>query len=1028
MAFVLGLDGGIASVGWALIDDHPETGRIINAGSWCFDAPETDKERKTLNAIRREKRGQRRVIRRRRQRMAGLRQLFVQHGLLSEAGRDALRHRPGLDPWQLRADALQRLLTGAELAISLGHIARHRGFRSNSKRDQGQNAAAESSKMLKAVTETADRLGGRTIGQMAVTDPEWIERKRNRGDYARTVLRGDLEAEVRLIFGAQRRLGHADASEALQDAFEPLAFDQRPLGSSEDKVGGCSQESREKRTSKRAPSFEQFRLLARLRNLRLLTNAGPQALTPDQIALASTDFGLKARTTFKEVRKRLDLAPGVKFEGVGPDQEGDDIAARKNGSADGTAALRKALGEPGWRALMPYPEKLDRAAEIITFREDNTEIRQGLQEMGMEPWCADLLAVASEAGKFNDFRGAAHISAKAARNVLPGLRRGLAVDLAFAEAGYNHAATPVTSIDGVANPVARKALGQMLKQAKTVIHEYQHLFGASGLPDRIHVELARDVGKGQEERDEIKRGIEDRTKQRDRLRAELQDLMPGMRISGGDLQRFELWKEQNNTCLYSGSAIPLGDLMNGENRYEVDHILPWPRFGDDSFRNKTLASVGANRDKRGRTPFEWLGPDPVRWAEFTARVEGCRSMKGGKKGGHYLRRNATEVEEKFRTRNLNDTRYACRVFAQKMKELYGERGIDADSEEPERRRVFVRPGALTARLRQSWGLEGRKKGADGKRLADDRHHALDAIVVAACSESLLQRVTGQMKLEVAQGGVRLFSALDQPWPGFREAVHAKLDAVIPARPERRRVPGETHAATIKQVRERDGKVEVYERKSVLSLSLADLDRLNAAETRNAPLVAVLRAWIEAGKPPSAMPISPQGHLIRKVRLLTKDKVGVIVRGGTADRGDMARVDVFREDRPGRPSRYHLVPIYPHQVQDPAMKGPPMRAVVAHKEEADWTNISQFLFLFCLYPNSVVEFARQGDQAEMGYFRGMDRKTATIKLPTLINPTDDSRRPGTKTLSVLRKLYIDRLGNVSGSSGQEIRTWHGAVCI
>ena len=53
----------------------------------------------------------------------------------------------------------------------------------------------------------------------------------------------------------------------------PLAFNQRPLQDSEGKVGPCSHEPGEKRTAKRAPSFEMFRLLAdpeRIPSLSLL--------------------------------------------------------------------------------------------------------------------------------------------------------------------------------------------------------------------------------------------------------------------------------------------------------------------------------------------------------------------------------------------------------------------------------------------------------------------------------------------------------------------------------------------------------------------------------------------------------------------------------------------------------------------------------------------------------------------------------------------------------------------------------------
>src|SRR5262245_16903669 len=50
------------------------------------------------------------------------------------------------------------LLTDDEFAVVLGHIARHRGFRSNSKRKATSNAAEETSKMKKAMEETRDGL------------------------------------------------------------------------------------------------------------------------------------------------------------------------------------------------------------------------------------------------------------------------------------------------------------------------------------------------------------------------------------------------------------------------------------------------------------------------------------------------------------------------------------------------------------------------------------------------------------------------------------------------------------------------------------------------------------------------------------------------------------------------------------------------------------------------------------------------------------------------------------------------------
>lgn len=1021
---ILGLDGGIASIGWAMLDLDDDALSIVAAGTWMFDAPETDKERTPTNAIRRQKRGQRRVIRRRHQRMAAVRRLFHQHRLLETADRDAL-HLPELDPWQLRAQGLTRVLTGPELAAALGHIARHRGFRSNSKRDRSANASDETSKMLKAITGTQERLGQyATVGTMFATDPAFKDRKRNRdGNFDRSIMRSDHEHEVHAIFVAQRRLSNELASEDLETAFAHAAFWQRPLQDSENLLAPCPFEPTEKRTARRCYSFEMFRLLSRLRTLPLSTGGKDWNLSAEQIGLVAADLGQTKGITYRSLRKTLDLDPRTRFVGITDKDETKDCVARSGAAAPGTYALRQIVGEAGWRGLMSRPEQCDRIAEVITFREDPGSIRLGLEQAGVEPLLVDAIMDGVASGKCSDFTGAGHISAKAARALLPGLARGLVYSEACEEVGYNHAEQQVVEIKDIRNPVARKALTEMWKQVRAIIREH-------GLPDAIHVELARDIGKGVEERDKITKGIEDRNKARDKLRDDFIDLLkhePNL----DELIRFELWKEQGGRCLYTDDPIDPGWLIRGDNRVQTDHILPWSRFGDDSFANKTLCTATANQAKKGRTPFEWFEADGLDWAAFAARVEGCKEMKGRKKGGFYLRRNAAEVEERFRSRNLNDTRYATRVLLGLLKRLYPDDG---------KVHVFARPGQLTSKLRRAWGLEDLKKGPDGKRLADDRHHALDAIVVAATTESALQQLTRAAQEAERRGDKRGFDFSEAPPPaaGFREVVRDVIKDVFVARAERRRARGEAHAATIKQVREVNGVPIVFERKAIEKLTLADLERIPVPEPYGKvadparlrdEMVAALRGWIEAGKPKNEPPRSPKGDVIRKVRLATADKRAVEVRGGTADRGDMARVDVFsKADKRGK-RQFYLVPIYPHQVADrAAYPAPPNRAVVAYRTDADWTVVdSTFDFLFSLTPNSLIEVTTTAGEIIHGYFKGLDRSTGAVTIGSSHNTRSLRRGIGAKTLRGFQKLSVNRLGAVS-SIESEIRTWHGEVCI
>jgi CRISPR-associated endonuclease Csn1 len=1014
MAKIIGIDAGIASIGWAVIETTDHQGRILACGTRMFDAPETDKERKPTNSIRREKRGMRRVIRRRRQRMTAIRRLLAAHALLPTASSNALAI--GLNPWELRAEALDRALTAPELATVLGHIAAHRGFRSNAKADRGANAADESSKMKAAIAATQERLQQyRTVGEMFARDPQFAACKRNRGGaFTRSILREDQEREIGKIFTAQRRLGSPLATEALEQAYFPAAFDQRPLQDSEHLVGPCPFIPTERRCARRAPSFELFRLLSRLNAIRLAAGGTERPLTPAEIALVSNDFGAQKSLSWKFLRKRLDLDPATRFAGIPPDAEKNDFVARSGNAAEGTHALRAAItahaGPEAWATLQKTPALLDAIAALLSFRADLGSIANGIRELPLDPSVADAVIAATNSGAFHSFAGAGHISATAARALLPHLAAGHVYSEACALAGFDHAAATAVSIEDVRNPVARKAVSEVLKQVKVLVHEF-------GLPDAMHIELARDVGKGAEERAKITRGIEDRNKQRDRLRERFAADF-GRQPTAEDLLRFELWNEQNGRCLYTDTPIPPAAIAAADNTVQVDHILPWSRFGDDSFINKTLCTAAANADKRGRTPYEWFTADksPDQWTTYERAVEACKSMKGRKKSGHYLRRNATEVEERFKARNLGDTRYATRLVLDLLRRKY--------YPDKETRHVLARPGALTARLRRGWGLEGLKKDASGQRRADDRHHALDAIVLAACTESMVNRLTRAFQISEQRGLRRDFSALDQPWPGFREQAIAAFESVFVSRAERHRARGEAHAATIKQVRIRDGKTIVYERKAIDALKLSDLALIKDAD-RNAAIVESLRQWIEAAKPKDNLPTSPKGDMIRKVRLASKDKVAVDVRDGTADRGDMARVDVFRKDDPkGRP-RLYLVPVYPHQVA--TLAAPPNRAVDQGKNEPDWTLIDgSFSFLFSLYPNSFVEIGKPDGEILNGYFKGLHRQTGAITLANHRDHNSIKSGLGARMLLRLRKFNVDRLGRVT-EIPQETRTWHGAAC-
>ncbi len=1007
-----------------------------------FDVPETDKERTPTNQIRRGNRLLRRVIRRRAQRMAEIRRLFAQHGLLGGHEPDALK-RAGLDPWELRARGLDKPLSPAEFAVALGHIAKRRGFKS-ARKSKEANTTGDDQKMLKALEATKERLGRyRTVGEMFGRDAEFRDRKRNRdGLFDRTQSRDDLIHEVAKLFEAQRRLGNGAASAELEADFTSIAFRQLEMQDSEKLVGMCQFEPKEKRAAKFAPSFEKFRLLGKLVNLRITAPEGERPLTPEEIRLATGDLGKTAKLSVKEVRKRIGLPADQRFTVFKPEEETQDIAARTGEAMHGTKKLRDALGEVLSAGLQTRPAQLDQIAHVISFHETADKIGEELAKLGLPGGAVDSLI--DNLKGFSRFKGAGHISAKAARALIPHLEAGLRYDQACEAAGYDHAASRwskreqvadkagfnalVQSMgDEIANPVARKSLTEGLKHLWAMRNRW-------GLPDAVHIEMARDVGNSLEKRNEIKRGIDKNTAERERQRDEVRELLGIEDVNGDTLLRYRLWKEQAGRCPYTDKAIPATSIIATDNSHQVDHILPWSRFGDDSYSNKVLCTARANQEKKGQTPFEWImssqGEDA--WNTFLARIEGNTAFRGAKKR-NYVLKNAKEAEERFRSRNLNDTRYAARLLAEAVKLFYPE----GDRQEKGGiRRVFTRPGGLTSALRHAWGVESLKKVA-GKRVEDARHHALDALVVAAIGEWEVQRLTRSYQEWEQKGLARPLRQVDPPWgdaASFRREVKEAYGKVFVARPERRRARGEGHAATVRQVKERDGALVVYERKSITDLSEKRLQDIKDPE-RNQGVIEAIREWIANGKPTDSLPRSPAGDEIRKVRLRTKGKPAVQVRGGTADRGEIVRVDVFARPNKRGKDEFYLVPIYPHHVMNKRdWPTPPERSVVAYKDEDEWTLIDdRYKFKFSLHPRSYIEVTKPTGELLAGYFQGLNRSTGAINLSNPRDPrllADDNGNSmqsiGAKTLLTMKKYNVDRFG-VCSEVKSEVRTWHGVVC-
>src|SRR5699024_4771362 len=125
--YSLGLDIGISSVGWSVI--NLDKNRIEALNSRMFDAAENPKNGSSLATPRREARSARRRLRRRRYRVGRIRLFVVEQGLLSKVEVDQLYdwQDGDLDIWLIRVNGIERKLTDREFARVLVHYGKNRG-------------------------------------------------------------------------------------------------------------------------------------------------------------------------------------------------------------------------------------------------------------------------------------------------------------------------------------------------------------------------------------------------------------------------------------------------------------------------------------------------------------------------------------------------------------------------------------------------------------------------------------------------------------------------------------------------------------------------------------------------------------------------------------------------------------------------------------------------------------------------------------------------------------------------------------
>lgn len=830
----LGIDLGTNSLGWCLVETtgepgQSEEGRIVDIGVRIFSqaamAGRDPQSKSSLAVARREARGMRRRRDRYLKRRARLLNLLTENCLMpaDEAARKQLLEETadgsggelGKSVYALRARALDAALAPYELGRVLFQLNQRRGFKSNRKTDSND---AEQGKVATAVTELETAMlqeGARSYG-------EWLHKRRLAGLSVRARMTADgkgytfypsrdvLEREFDRIIEVQQRFHPDLLSDDLTAELRHTIFHQRPLRPV--KPGKCSYNPAEDRLAKAHPLFQEFRLLKELNELQIIGEDQKRwKLKPDErdalFLLLRTNLTAKGTASFSKMRKALKLPKETRFNKESDNRkelEGDvvyfrlsrpacfgnswaglplerqaEITDKLRSEADGAKLVEWLRFDCGLAveqveavADTAMPEGFGRLGKTaLTTLID--EMRTGVDEEGF------VITEAEAAIRAYRRTNAQDDPDRKAVALLPKYQEVLERHIPPGAGGTASPSDPEWDevMGRITNPTVHIALNQLRRVVNSIVRKH-------GRPDRIAIELGRELKLNDSKREEVNRRIGQNTRAA-KARSALLTETYGEADTGYNRLRLKLWEELNSdqpvnrVCIYCGRAINAAMLFNGE--ADVDHILPYSRTLDDSEANKLLCCTPCNRAKGDRAPAEvrqWW----ANYADILARAVVLPKNKQWRFAEDAMDRFGGE--EGFLARQLTDMQYMSRLALTYLAALYDAEEPDIDGIFRKHSRVRALPGRMTEMLRRTWALNdilhdhNYAEVAKAKNRLDHRHHAIDAAVIACTSRSLIQRISAASGREEAQGAERVLADVRPPWPDLRQELREKTLAIV----------------------------------------------------------------------------------------------------------------------------------------------------------------------------------------------------------------------------------------------------------
>lgn len=814
MKRILGIDLGSSSIGWAIVDEYSEEitsnenilstnqDKIVAIGSRVIplSTEESTQFSKgqaiSKNADRTAKRTQRKGYDRYQLRRYTLQNKLRNLGMYN----GTTLHCSKLKLWELRSKSVSEQISLLELGRVLCHINQKRGYRT-AKSDYGdKKLGAYVGKVISNHAQLHDL--GMTVGQYLYSNL-----KNNIAFRCKDIVypRNAYIEEFDAILSCQKRFyPNILTDETIDYIRNNIIFHQRPLKSCKHLVGKCELECHNvtigskiincgpKVAPRSSPLSQVCKIWESINNIKVKNKTNDTlfiSLEQKQAIFKYLNTNDKLNATTLKTLLGIKGKEWLFSKAVGAGIQGNTTYC----------AINQALGN--------YPKK----EELLKFKITTTDglvntdtgelfkiIDKSFEQQPLYTLWHTLYSISNieELQKvlkknfgINDDEvinrlcqidfvksGYSNKSSRAMRKILPYLQDGEQYYDAKLAAGYNDI-TPTKAQNEarelverlqpiqkgeLRQPVVEKVLNQLVNLVNALMEEY-------GRFDEIRVELARELKQNQKEREFATKAISNNNKKNERAAGKIKEL--GFTPTRSRIQKYRLWDESKNTCVYCGETVNIAEFLLGFG-VEVEHIIPRSVLFDDSFSNKVCACRECNKEKDNSTAYDYMkSKGDKAYNDYIERINqlaeaynpkldydcGISKTKRDK-----LLMSASELPTDFIARQLKESQYIAKKAKDMLQSIC--------------HNVYSTSGSITDFIRHIWGwdevlhslnfqryknaglTEMVERDVNGKKVKverikdwskrmDNRHHAVDALTIACTKQGYIQRINNLNSLK-----------------------------------------------------------------------------------------------------------------------------------------------------------------------------------------------------------------------------------------------------------------------------------------